>query len=101
VRPGTETIDYLDWLLTRLTTGGAVYLAVVCVSPAVLASQFQNLNIFFNFGGTGVLILVGVALDTVAQVEAKLAEKQYDANAGPGGKRVRGRRQRLGQGGLF
>lgn len=102
VRPGSETIDYLDWMLMRLTTGGAVYLAVVCVMPAILASQIQNLNIFFNFGGTGVLILVGVSLDTVAQIEAKLAERHYDANIGPGGKRVRGRRRRLeGQGGLF
>lgn len=102
VRPGTETIDYLDWLLARLTAGGAVYLAIVCVMPSILATQFQNLSIFFNFGGTGVLILVGVSLDTVAQIEAKLAERHYDADVGPGGKRVRGRRRRLGgQAGLF
>lgn len=103
VRPGSETIDYLDWLLTRLTTGGAIYLAVVCVAPTILASQ-TGLNIFFNFGGTGVLILVGVSLDTVAQIEAKLAEKDYDANTpGPGGaKKPRGRRRRAGgQAGLF
>ncbi|TVQ91756.1 MAG: preprotein translocase subunit SecY [Deltaproteobacteria bacterium] len=103
VRPGSETIDYLDWLLTRLTTGGAVYLAVVCVAPTILASQ-TGLNIFFNFGGTGVLILVGVSLDTVAQIEAKLAEKEYDAsNPGPGGgKKARGRRRRAGgQAGMF
>ena len=102
VRPGSETIDYLDWLLARLTTGGAIYLAVVCVMPSILANSFQNLNIFFNFGGTGVLILVGVSLDTVAQIEAKLAERRYDANTGPGGKNTRGRRRRLGsQAGLF
>ena len=102
VRPGSETIDYLDWLLARLTTGGAVYLAVVCVMPGILANSIQNLNIFFNFGGTGVLILVGVSLDTVAQIEAKLAERRYDANVGPGGKSARGRRRRLGsQAGLF
>lgn len=101
VRPGTETIDYLDWLLTRLTTGGSIYLAIVCVAPTILAAQ-TNLNIFFNFGGTGVLILVGVSLDTVAQVEAKLAEREYDVHSGPGGKKARGRRRRLGsQGGLF
>ena len=102
VRPGSETIDYLDWLLTRLTTGGAIYLAIVCVAPTILAAQ-TNLNIFFNFGGTGVLILVGVSLDTVAQIEAKLAEREYDVNnAGPGSKGSRGRRRRLGaQGGLF
>jgi preprotein translocase subunit SecY len=89
-------------LLTRLTTGGAIYLAIVCVAPTILAAQ-TNLNIFFNFGGTGVLILVGVSLDTVAQIEAKLAEREYDVNnAGPGSKGSRGRRRRLGaQGGLF
>jgi preprotein translocase subunit SecY len=101
VRPGTETIDYLDWLLARLTTGGAVYLALVCVSPAILAGQ-TGLNIFFSFGGTGVLILVGVTLDTVAQVEAKLAERHYDASGPGGGTKQRGRRRKMGgQSGMF
>jgi preprotein translocase subunit SecY len=98
VRPGSETIEYLDWLLTRLTTGGAVYLAILCVVPAIMAAE-TGLNIFFTFGGTGVLILVGVSLDTVAQVEAKLAEQQYDVTSGPSGRRARGRRGRLGGGG--
>lgn len=102
VRPGSETIEYLDWLLARLTTGGAVYLAIVCVTPSIMAMYVRNLNIFFSFGGTGVLILVGVCLDTVAQIEAKLAEKRYDASPGDGGASNKGRRSRMGaQSGLF
>jgi preprotein translocase subunit SecY len=100
IRPGSETIEYLDWLLTRLTTGGAIYLAVVCIMPTVLYGQ-TNLQIFYTFGGTGLLIMVGVSLDTVAQIQAKLAEGDYDIG-GPGSGQARGRRRRMdGAGGLF
>jgi len=105
VRPGSETIEYLNWMLTRLTAAGGVYLAVVCMAPAVLYSQFKQLTIFYTFGGTGLLILVGVSLDTVGQIEAKLAERHYDTGrdgSGGGGPKTRGRRNRLGgQSGLF
>lgn len=101
IRPGSETIEYLDWLLTRLTTGGAVYLAIVCVIPAIMVNM-TGLQIFMNFGGTGLLIIVGVSLDTVAQIEAQLMTKHYDGESGPKNTRVRGRRNRLGgNAGLF
>lgn len=100
VRPGSETVDYIDRVLTRLTAGGAVYLAVVCIMPTVLYAE-TNLNIFYTFGGTGLLIMVGVCLDTVAQIQAKLAEGDYDIE-GPGGGQSKGRRRMMGgAGGLF
>ncbi len=95
IRPGTETAEYIDRLLTRLTTGGSVYLAAVCIMPTVLMDQF---GIPFYFGGTGLLILVAVTIDTVAQIEAHLMTRHYDGLAGPKGTRVRGRRTRLGGG---
>jgi preprotein translocase subunit SecY len=104
VRPGSETIEYLNWMLTRLTTAGGVYLVAVCLAPAILYSQFKQLTIFYTFGGTGLLILVGVTLDTVGQIEAKLAERHYDTgrDGSGGGPKGRGRRNRLGgQAGLF
>jgi preprotein translocase subunit SecY len=66
IRPGKQTADYLDRILNRLTTGGSIYLAIVCVVPTVLVSQF---GVPFYFGGTGLLIVTGVSLDTVAQIE--------------------------------
>lgn len=103
VRPGSETIEYLNWMLTRLTTAGGVYLAAVCLAPAILYAEFKQLTLFYTFGGTGLLILVGVSLDTVGQIEAKLAERHYDTGSdGTGGPKNRGRRNRLGgQAGLF
>lgn len=99
VRPGRETAAYLDWLLTRLTAGGAVYLAAICVLPMILVGSF---NLPFYFGGTGLLILVGVTLDTVGQVQAKLSTRHYTAlgsEAAAG--RVRNRRRQLGGQGPF
>jgi len=93
VRPGTETAEYIDRLLTRLTMGGAVYLAVVCIMPTLLTRDF---GIPFRFGGTSLLILVAVTLDTVQQVDAHLMTRHYDGLAGPKSTRVRGRRRRLG-----
>ncbi len=93
VRPGKETASYIDWLLTRLTAGGAVYLAAVCILPTILISNF---GVPFYFGGTGLLIIVGVSLDTVAQVEAQLSTRHYDGVTAAAGTRIRGRRQRLG-----
>ncbi len=93
VRPGKDTAAYLDWMLTRLTSGGAVYLSAICILPTILISTF---NVPFYFGGTGLLIIVGVTLDTVAQVEAPLATKHYDGAIATKGGRIRGRRQQLG-----
>ena len=93
VRPGKESAIHIEWILTRLTTAGALYLTVVCILPTVLMTEF---NIPFYFGGTGLLILVGVSLDTVGQIEAQLSTKHYDGVAGPKGTRVKGRRRQLG-----
>lgn len=92
VRPGKETAAYIDWILTRLTSAGSLYLAAICILPTMLVTQF---NVPFYFGGTGLLIIVGVSLDTVAQIEAQLSTKHYDGVTATRG-RVRGRRQQLG-----
>jgi preprotein translocase subunit SecY len=93
VRPGKETAAYIDWTLTRLTSGGSVYLSAVCILPTILITSF---NVPFYFGGTGLLIIVGVSLDTVAQIEAQLATRHYDGSVAMKGGRMKGRRQQLG-----
>ncbi len=75
IRPGKKTADYIDSILTRLTFGGAMYVSAVCVLPSVLISKF---NVPFYFGGTALLIVVGVALDTVGQIETHLLTRQYE-----------------------
>jgi preprotein translocase subunit SecY len=117
IRPGRATAEYLNTILTRLTTVGAVYLALVAFVPQFMLSGFQvarlpligtQLDAFisttpglswvptgmgyqFYFGGTSLLILVGVAMDTVAQIEAQLVMRNYEGFLGGGG-RLRGRR---------
>jgi len=75
IRPGKKTAEYIDNVLSRLTFGGAVYVSAVCVLPSVLVSYF---NVPFYFGGTALLIVVGVALDTAGQIEAHLLTRQYE-----------------------
>ncbi|MEW5724073.1 MAG: preprotein translocase subunit SecY [Thermodesulfobacteriota bacterium] len=75
IRPGKRTADYIDRVLTRITFGGAVYISAVCVLPSVLITRF---NVPFYFGGTALLIVVGVALDTVGQLEAHLLTRHYE-----------------------
>ena len=94
IRPGTTTADYIDFVLSRITFGGAIYLAVICVLPTVLTNEF---NIQFYFGGTSLLIVVGVALDTVQQIEGHLITRHYEGFTGPRGPRIRGRRLATGQ----
>jgi preprotein translocase subunit SecY len=117
IRPGRATAEYLNTILTRLTTVGAVYLAFVAFMPQFLLSGFKvarlpligpwidsfvsttpglswiptGMGYEFYFGGTSLLILVGVAMDTVAQIEAQLIMRNYEGFAGGGG-RLRGRR---------
>jgi preprotein translocase subunit SecY len=93
VRPGRDTAAYIAWIMDRLTAAGSVYLAVVCIIPTVLMTEF---NIPFYFGGTSLLIIVGVTLDTVAQIEAQLSTKHYDGTVSSKGARSRGRRTQLG-----
>jgi preprotein translocase subunit SecY len=75
IRPGKKTAEYIDNVLSRLTFGGAGYVSAVCVLPSVLISYF---NVPFYFGGTALLIVVGVALDTAGQIEAHLLTRQYE-----------------------
>jgi preprotein translocase subunit SecY len=88
IRPGKKTAEYIDHVLSRLTFGGALYLSAVCVLPTVLVRNFE---VPFYFGGTGLLIVVGVALDTVRQIESHLITRHYDGFAGARGPRIRGR----------
>lgn len=75
IRPGKNTADYLDRVLTRLTVIGAGYLAIVCILPEILISRFA---VPFFFGGTSLLIVVTVTMDTVAQVQSHLLAHQYE-----------------------
>jgi preprotein translocase subunit SecY len=117
IRPGRNTAEFLNTILTRLTTVGAIYLALVALIPQIMLSGFRvgrlpfvgaTLDAFvsttpglgwiptgmgyqFYFGGTSLLILVGVAMDTVAQIESQLVMRNYEGFFGPGS-RLRGRR---------
>lgn len=81
VRPGKATADYIDYVLNRITFGGALYLAGVCVLPVTLQALVSN-QIPFYFGGTGLLIVVSVALDTVQQIEGHFISKEYEGFTG-------------------
>ena len=75
IRPGKSTADYIDKVLTRITLGGAVYVSAVCVLPSVLITKF---NVPFYFGGTALLIVVGVAIDTISQIESHMLNRNYE-----------------------
>lgn len=75
IRPGKKTAEYIEEILERLTFSGAIYVSIVCVLPSILIGQF---NIPFYFGGTALLIVVGVALDTASQIESHLLTRQYE-----------------------
>ncbi|MBO0721940.1 MAG: preprotein translocase subunit SecY [Blastocatellia bacterium] len=118
IRPGKRTADYLNSILVRLTTVGAAYLVIVCLIPQFMISGFKvqalpfigewlysliegvpglswipnGLGFSFYFGGTSLLIVVGVAMDTISQVEAQLVMRHYDGFLGSRGGRLRGRR---------
>jgi preprotein translocase subunit SecY len=92
IRPGKKTADYIDHVLSRITFGGAIYMSAVCVLPGLLAAKY---NVPFQFGGTGLLIVVGVALDTVQQIESHLITRHYEGFTGPRGPRIRGRRDNV------
>ncbi len=89
IRAGKKTAEYIDKVLTRITFGGALYISVICVLPTILMDKF---SIPFYFGGTSLLIVVGVALDTAQQIESHLITRHYDGFSGGGGARIRGRR---------
>jgi preprotein translocase subunit SecY len=89
IRPGKKTAEYIDRVLTRITFAGAAYISAVCVLPTFFIKEF---NVPFYFGGTSLLIVVGVALDTVQQIESHLITRHYAGFTGPKGPRIRGRR---------
>jgi preprotein translocase subunit SecY len=86
IRPGKKTAEHIDRILTRITMIGALYMSAVCVLPTLLAVYY---GVPFYFGGTALLIVVGVGLDTIGQIEAHLVSRQYEGFAA--GTRARGR----------
>jgi preprotein translocase subunit SecY len=87
IRPGAKTSEYIDEILSKLTFYGALYLSFVCILPDYL---IKYLNVPFYFGGTSLLIVVGVSLDTMQQIESHLVMRNYDGFMKKG--RIRGRR---------
>jgi preprotein translocase subunit SecY len=87
IRPGQKTSEYIYRVMNRLTFVGAIYLGAVCILPEIMISRF---NVPFYFGGTSLLIVVGVALDTVSQMESHLVTRSYEGFLRKG--RIRGRR---------
>ena len=87
IRPGKRTSEFLDKVLTRLTVVGAIYLSAVCVMPTLMINKF---NVPFYFGGTALLIVVGVAIDTISQIESHLVMRNYEGFMKAG--RIKGRR---------
>jgi preprotein translocase subunit SecY len=89
IRPGKKTAEYIDRILTRITLPGAIFLAFIAVLPDMLIRQFQ---VPFYFGGTGLLIVVGVMLDTLTQIESHLLMRHYEGFMKSG--KMRGRATR-------
>jgi preprotein translocase subunit SecY len=89
VRPGKQTADYIERVVTRITFGGAMYVAVVCTVPDLMRASW---HVPFYLGGTSLMIVVGVALDTVQQIESHLITRHYEGLTGPKGPRIRRRR---------
>ena len=87
IRPGKKTAEFVDRVLTRITFSGAIYVSVICVLPSILITRF---NVPFYFGGTALLIVVGVALDTVGQIESHMLMRHYEGFMKHG--RIKGRR---------
>jgi preprotein translocase subunit SecY len=87
IRPGRPTAEYLDKVLSRITLGGALYISAVCVLPTLLITRF---GVPFYFGGTALLIVIGVAMDTLSQIEAHMLSRHYEGFLKSG--RIKGRR---------
>ncbi len=87
IRPGAKTKEYIDRVLTRITLWGALYISLICILPMML---IKNFNVPFYFGGTGLLIVVGVAMDFMGQIESYLISRQYEGLMNKG--KLKGRR---------
>jgi len=91
IRPGKQTAEYLDFIMTRITLPGAVFLAIIAVLPSIISKALKIPYLVASFfGGTGLLIIVGVMLDTVRQIESHLLVRHYEGFMKKG--RVKGRR---------
>jgi len=91
IRPGKATSDYLDFVMTRITLPGAVFLAIIAILPSIISDSLKIPYLVASFfGGTGLLIIVGVMLDTIRVLESQLIMRHYEGFAGRG--RIRGRR---------
>ncbi len=88
VKPGSKTADYIDHVMSRITFPGALFLTFIALLPVFLADM---INVPFQFGGTSLLIVVGVALDTLAQMQQHLLLRKYDGFMKKGRVRFRGR----------
>jgi len=86
IRPGQKTAEYIDNILTRITLPGAIFFALIAILPTILAN---TAHVQFYFGGTSILIVVGVALDTLQQIESHLLMRHYDGFMKKG--RIKGR----------
>ncbi len=89
IRPGKRTADYIDRVLTRITLWGAIYVSAVCVLPSILITRF---DVPFYFGGTALLIVVGVAIDTISQIESHMLTRHYEGFLKKAGPSMRARR---------
>jgi len=89
VRPGKQTADYIERVVNRITVAGAVYVAAICTLPSMFG---QAIRMPITFGGTTIMIVVGVALDTMSQIEGHLIKRSYEGLTGPSRSKVRGRR---------
>ena len=89
VKPGAATADYIDDVLSRVTLPGSIFLTIIALLPFFILSAF---NVPFRFGGTAILIIVGVALDTMQQVQQHLRVRHYDEFMKQGRVEFRGRR---------
>jgi preprotein translocase subunit SecY len=91
VRPGRPTAEFLDFILTRITLAGAIFLAIIAVLPSLISASLKIPYLVASFfGGTGLLIVVGVMLDTMKQVESHLLMRHYEGFMKRG--HIRGRR---------
>ena len=93
IRPGKATAEFIDRVLVRTTLIGALYITGICLLPQILTAYFRiPSSIATTFGGTSVLIMIGVAMDTVSQIESHLMSRNYDGFLGAKAGRFKGRR---------
>ncbi len=90
VRPGKDTTEFLMRVLNRLTLWGSIYLAIICIAPQVFYSEMGATGFSYFFGGTAILIVVGVTMDTMSQIQSHMFAKSYESFLDKGSKKVRG-----------